>query len=112
MKILLDENLPVRLKTNFGINHDVYTIRDMGWLGIKNGALMKLIIMNDFEIFVTSDSNLQYQQNIAKFPFIIVVLKTVINKYKNLHPLIKILLSVLENPPLEKVIIISKFNKG
>lgn len=111
MKILLDENLPVRLKTNFGINHEVYTVRDMAWLGIKNGALMKLIILNNFQIFVTSDTNLQYQQNLIKFPFTVVVLKTVLNKYKNLHPLIKTLISVLENPPIEKVIIISKFGK-
>ena len=106
MKILLDENLPVRLKKDLSSTHQVFTVRDMGWLGIKNGALMKLIEANGFEILVTTDSNLQFQQNVTKFSFVIVVLAVVINKYQNLQPLVKPLLNVLKTPSTEKVIII------
>jgi hypothetical protein len=44
MKILLDESLPRKLKNDFGNEHEVWTVRDRGWLGQKNGALLKLMI--------------------------------------------------------------------
>ncbi len=44
MKILLDENLPKKLKVDFGTEHEVKTVRDMGWLGKKNGELLGLIV--------------------------------------------------------------------
>lgn len=106
MKVLLDENLPVRLKKDFGSTHQVFTVRDMGWLGIKNGVLMKLIESNGFEILVTTDSNLQFQQNISNLSFAIVVLSVVINKYQNLQPLVEQLLCILKNTLVEKVIIV------
>lgn len=55
MKILLDESLPRKLKYDFGTTHEVYTVRDKGWLGQKNGTLLKLMIKDDFDIFVTVD---------------------------------------------------------
>ena len=44
MKILLDENLPRQLKADFGPDYDLKTVRDMGWLGKKNGELLGLIV--------------------------------------------------------------------
>ena len=44
MKILLDESLPRKLRNDFGNEHDVWTVRDKGWLGKKNGELLKLMI--------------------------------------------------------------------
>lgn len=40
MKILLDENMPTKVKYDFGESHEVRTVRDMGWLGKKNGELL------------------------------------------------------------------------
>jgi len=53
MKILLDESLPRKLKYDFGVDHEVLTISDKGWLGKKNGELLRLMIDNGFELFVT-----------------------------------------------------------
>ncbi|MEJ7736092.1 MAG: DUF5615 family PIN-like protein [Chitinophagaceae bacterium] len=64
MKILLDESLPRKLRNDFGFGHEVWAVRDMGWLGKKNGELLKLVKENNFEIFITVDQNLPYQQNI------------------------------------------------
>ena len=58
-EILLDESLPIKLKADFGPEHEVYTVRDKGWLGQKNGALLQLIVENGFELFVTADRNLR-----------------------------------------------------
>lgn len=55
MKILLDESLPRKLRYDFGEEHEVRTVRDMGWLGKKNGELLRLMTENSFELFVTVD---------------------------------------------------------
>ena len=61
MKLILDENLPRQLKNDFGPGFEVQTVRDMGWLGKKNGELLGLIAFNGFDIFVTVDKNLPRQ---------------------------------------------------
>ena len=48
MKLLLDENLPKKLKLDF-ISHDVFTVREMNWQGIKNGELLKLMVNDKFD---------------------------------------------------------------
>jgi hypothetical protein len=53
MKILLDESLLRKLSTDFGSELEVWTVRDKGWLGKKNGELLKLMIVDDFELFLT-----------------------------------------------------------
>lgn len=63
MKILLDECTPhvlKRLLTGF----DITTVQDLGWTGIKNGALLQLAEQH-FDVLITSDQNLKYQQNLA-----------------------------------------------
>lgn len=64
MKILLDESLPRKLRNDFGLEHEVWTVRDKKWLGKKNGELLRLIIDDGFDVFVTVDRNLPYQQNL------------------------------------------------
>ena len=51
MKILIDENLPLKLKSGFGEPHEVYTVREMQWLGKKNGELLGLMTLEGFEAF-------------------------------------------------------------
>lgn len=74
MKILLDENLPRKLKAEFGPDFEVKTIRDMEWLGKKNGELLGLMVLNGFDLFITLDKNLRYQQNLARFPLSVFLL--------------------------------------
>jgi predicted nuclease of predicted toxin-antitoxin system len=54
MKLLLDENLPKRLKEHFE-EHEIYTVRDMGWNGVKNEELLKLMIADEFDVLITFD---------------------------------------------------------
>ncbi len=53
MKILLDENIPAKVRFDFSEEFDVLTVRDMGWLGEKNGELLGLTVFNGFEVFIT-----------------------------------------------------------
>ncbi len=96
MKLLLDENLPKRLKEHF-IEHEIYTVRDKGWNGVKNGELLKLMIADDFQVLITFDKNLQYQQNFAKYTLPIIVLNALDNTYLTLKELVPQTLLLLKS---------------
>ncbi len=104
MKILLDESLPVKLSEYISGDHLVFTVKDMNWLGKKNGELLRLIIENSFEVFVTADRNLPYQQNLNDIPFTIAILCGVNNRQQTYIDLIPKLFALLEQPELPKVI--------
>ena len=80
MRLLLDENLPKRLKLDFPL-HEVFTVREKGWNGIKNGELIRLLIADNFDVLLTFDKNLHHQQNLAKYPITVIVLTAENNTY-------------------------------
>jgi len=86
MRLLLDENLPKRLKLDF-LEHEIFTVRDRQWNGIKNGELLKLLLDNSFNALLTFDKNLQHQQNFSKYTITVFVLTAQINQYKELTKL-------------------------
>ena len=104
MKILLDESLPRKLKYDFGNDHEVFTVRDKEWLGKKNGELLKLMVADGFELFVTVDRNLTYQQNLEKLPLTIFVLCAFDNRRETLKELIPKLFDRLAEGNLQNVI--------
>jgi predicted nuclease of predicted toxin-antitoxin system len=85
MKVLLDECLPRRLKRELP-GHTVSTVPEMGWAGAKNGALLRLA-ETTFEVFVTIDQNVAYQQNLRSVVLAIVVLVAANNRLDTLRPL-------------------------
>ncbi|WP_205501445.1 DUF5615 family PIN-like protein [Rufibacter psychrotolerans] len=97
MKLLLDENLPKRLKLDFE-EHEIYTVRDKGWNGKKNGELMQLLLAEGFDAFLTFDRNLQFQQNLTKFAVPVLVLAAPDNTYITLKALVPALKEVLATP--------------
>ena len=99
MRLLLDENLPKRLKLDFA-DHEIYTVRDKGWNGIKNGQLMKLLLDNSFDALLTFDKNLQHQQNFSKYPITVFVLTANINSYIELTKLSLKIKEYLSSPSL------------
>jgi predicted nuclease of predicted toxin-antitoxin system len=68
MKVLLDKCLPKKLKRDFVVGYEVNTVPEMGWAGIKNGALLNLAEPN-FDVFITIDNNLRSQQNLKTIQF-------------------------------------------
>lgn len=86
MRLLLDENLPKRLKQDFS-EHEVFTVRDRQWNGIKNGELLKLLPDNSFDALLTFDKNLQNQQNFLKYTITVFVLTAPVNQYQELTKL-------------------------
>lgn len=86
MKIFFDHCVPKRLLRLFP-RHEVKTAYQMGWAAKKNGELLKLV-ENEFEVFLTVDQNLRYQQNLTSSPLRFVVLVAASNQYNSLAPLI------------------------
>jgi hypothetical protein len=85
-RILLDENLPRLLKRELS-GVEVRRVAEVGWAGIKNGKLLRLAEA-EYDIFVTADQNLSYQQPLATFQLGIVVLKARTTKLEDLLPLV------------------------
>jgi hypothetical protein len=94
MKILIDECLPKRLKRGFEA-HEVFTVPEMGWAGKKNGELLKLM-SGSFDVFVTVDQNLEYQQNLSEVTVAFIVFVAAKNTLDSLTPLIPQALTALE----------------
>jgi predicted nuclease of predicted toxin-antitoxin system len=85
MHILIDECLPRKLKRELP-DHEVATVQEMGWSGVKNGALLRKMT-GQFDVFVTIDGNLEYQQNLSKAKIAVIVLKALNSKIESLLPL-------------------------
>ena len=75
MNVLFDQGTPVPLRTHF-TSHHVSTAYELGWATLKNGELLAAAESNGFEVFVTTDTNLAYQQNLSNREIAIVVLST------------------------------------
>ena len=86
MRLLLDESVPGRLRRALP-NHEVKTVVEMGWGGIKNGELLTLAA-SSFDAFITVDKNPPYQQNLSKLALAVVVLDAHSNELPALLPLI------------------------
>ncbi len=95
MKVLLDECVPRKLRCALP-EHEVFTVTELGWSGIKNGKLLALAEA-EFEVFLTVDQNLKYQQNLEAFNIGIVLLVARNNRLKTLLPLMPEVREVLEN---------------
>ena len=105
MRILLDESLPSELKSELP-GHDVQTVQEVGWSSLKNGELLVRAV-GKFDVFVTADQNLQYQQNLSKLPVAVVVLVARSNRIRDVRPLIPKLLTSLAKLPARTLVQIS-----
>ena len=85
MRVLLDECVPKRLRTELTA-HTVRTVAEMGWSGVKNGELLQMAA-SDFDCFLTVDRNLQFQQLINALPLAVLVIQAVDNRIETLRPL-------------------------
>ena len=87
MQILLDECVPRPLKKELS-SYEVKTVVEMGWSGKKNGELLQLMTEAGLTILLTTDQNLQYQQNLQQAGVAVVVLVALSNRLPDLVPLI------------------------
>ena len=87
MRILLDECVDRRLAGEIA-GHQVTTTQQKGWSGTDNGELLKLA-ESDFDVFLTVDRNLSFQQPIVDFDIAVVVIRAASNRLTDLRVLIQ-----------------------
>ncbi len=104
MKVLLDECIDWRLSRDI-VGHDVKTARQMGWATIKNGELL-VLASEHFDVFVTVDRNLSFQQNLGSLSIAVVVLQAKTNRLADLKALVPSLLTAIKSaqPGITKLI--------
>lgn len=94
MRVLLDENLPHDL-TKVLTGRTVSTVQGLGWAGTKNGALLKRA-GGECDVFVTMDSNIEYQHSVSALSFGIVVIGAASNRMADLLPVVAALLRAID----------------
>jgi len=91
VKVFVDECVDWRLARDI-VGHEVKTARQMAWSTIENGKLLALAA-KEFDVFVTVDRNLSFQQHLPAFTIAVIVLRAVSNRLADLRPLVPELLA-------------------
>jgi predicted nuclease of predicted toxin-antitoxin system len=104
MRVLLDECVTRYLKRDF-IGHEVHTVEEAGFKGLKNGRLLQAA-SGLYDVLVTVDQNLHHQQNLKTFALAVIVLRARRATYPTLRPLMPEALETLgEIKPGEVIIV-------
>ena len=100
-RVLLDENLPRKLK--WSLEAEALTVPERGWGGTKNGLLLRLAAA-EFDVLLTMDRGLEYQQNLTGLELCLVVLSAVSNDIDDLLPLVPSINAALQEAAPGRVI--------
>ncbi|TFW32124.1 hypothetical protein [Massilia horti] len=107
MRLLLDESVPVGLRDHLPA-HQVPSVMEMGWAGSQNGLLL-LRAASCFDVLITTDKNIQYQQNLSRLPVSVLVLSAHSNTLPALMPLVPNLeATLLGLPPRSFAVVTAK----
>ncbi len=91
MRVLLDEQIPIDLAAELR-GHAVDTVAGLGWAGIKNGELLRRMRAH-YNVLVTMDRSIEFQQHIPVLPFGIVIIRAPSNRMQDLGPLVPSILA-------------------
>jgi predicted nuclease of predicted toxin-antitoxin system len=105
VRVLLDECLPRKLKRAL-TGHEVKTVAESGWAGRKNGDLLRLA-QEQFDVFITVDRNLTFQQDVGQFDIAVVVLVAYSNAIEDLEPLMPTVVRALSALRRDEVLRVS-----
>ncbi len=97
MRNLLDESVPTHLGRLL-IGHDVKSVQRHGWGGIKNGKLLALAA-TEFDVLLTADKGIEYQQNLATLPVAVLIVLANSNRLEDMSRVVPNILVALTNLP-------------
>ena len=104
MRVLFDQGTPAPLRT-YLTDHEVSTAHEMGWSTLQNGQLMRAAESEGFEVVVTTDQNLQHQQNLMQFKLAFVVLST--TSWPRIQKVGNMIVEAVQNAELGKVLVVN-----
>lgn len=93
MRLLVDQCLPRHLAPEL-TGHEATTVRAQRWLGLRNGVLLRAAVDAGFEVFITNDSSIEFQQNVERIG-IAIAIEGVRNRMDDIRPLIPRILNAL-----------------
>lgn len=102
MRVLLDESLPRPLGRLLA-EHTVRTVAEEGWAGLENGELLRTAAAR-FDVVLTADQNLGFQQNLATLPIAVIVLVAESNRLESLEPLAPLVLDAFTKLQPKKLV--------
>ena len=102
----MDECLDRRLKLQLA-GHEVRIVSEMGWAGMANGALLA-VAQNEFDVFLTLDASLPYQQSLRGFQIAVILLRAKTNRLADLKPLLPLLAKAMLSTRPGKVITVAE----
>lgn len=105
MRVILDECLPRRLLRDLSGEHQVTTVPRQGWAGYSDSELLR-VIPGEFDVWITMDANLPFQQKLHDKPFALIILRSPSNRYETIRDLVPEMLSILTAASPGKVFII------
>lgn len=105
MRILLDECLPRRLKVHL-VGHECRTVPEAGWAGKRNGELLALT-EGSYDVFLTLDKGIKYQQNLSGRGIAVVIIKAQSNRLEDLAEQVPACLAALKQVQAGQVILVS-----
>ena len=97
MRVLLDESVP-RPLARLLVGHDARTVTQMKWTSLGNGALLKQAAA-EFDVLLTADQNIEFQQNLSTLPIAVLVLVADSNRLESLELLVPAVLQTLQVLP-------------
>lgn len=81
------------------VGHEVLSVHRMGWAGVKNGKLLALAAATEFDVLLTADRGMEFQQNLATLPVSVLIVRAHSNRLENLRPLVPDILVALADQP-------------
>lgn len=81
------------------VGHEALSVHRMGWAGVKNGKLLALASAAEFDVLLTADRGMEFQQNLATLPVSVLVVRAHSNRLENLRPLVPDILVALADQP-------------
>jgi hypothetical protein len=94
VRVLVDQCLPRHLANELP-GHDATTVRAQRWLGLRNGVLLRAAVDAGFEVFITNDSSIEFQQNVKRIGIAVIALEGFRNRIQDLRPAIPQILQEL-----------------
>ena len=110
MKVLFDEDLDYRLAQSFPSGFDVYSTQWMGWSGMSNGDLLRAARADGFDVLVTADRSIRYQQSQPSMP--VLVLQVRRTALRNLRECIPQIARVLAGPLEPRYCVVRQPERG
>jgi hypothetical protein len=103
LRILIDESLPVKFAALLP-NHDVSTVRQQRWRGLRNGVLLRTAVDHGFQLLISADKNMRYQQNVRAIGIALIVIIGIRTTMTNLRLLLPKILTAIDAVETGKVI--------